>query len=240
MNKIAEILAEAGYDVKGLDNRNRAIKSINSVFANTAITMRLCAKGKVWVAPNGYEYNAKVTLEGVGMIKYKTDCTPYALLKTLGKFLRNSEVKEKIHSDVSLRHTCPKCEGAGIIPAFMYYADGICFDCNGCGMVGDTQIENIALRSEREKQGLPYLNKFYVVGNYAEIFPQGVENLQAVSHYNHPTAIVYIGVKDDNYYIHAPICQLNSWHKIPFADFEKFKAEWNKYHRGNQISINHL
>jgi len=30
--------------------------------------------------------------------------------------------------------SCFKCSGNGIIPAFMYYANGICFDCGGSGI----------------------------------------------------------------------------------------------------------
>ena len=30
--------------------------------------------------------------------------------------------------------SCSKCNGVGIIPAFSYYANGICFDCGGVGI----------------------------------------------------------------------------------------------------------
>jgi len=30
--------------------------------------------------------------------------------------------------------SCNKCNGKGIIPRFMYYADGICFNCGGSGV----------------------------------------------------------------------------------------------------------
>lgn len=30
--------------------------------------------------------------------------------------------------------SCGKCNGLGIIPAFAYYAEGICFDCGGSGV----------------------------------------------------------------------------------------------------------
>ena len=33
--------------------------------------------------------------------------------------------------------SCGKCNGAGIIPAFSYYANGICFDCGGSGINRD-------------------------------------------------------------------------------------------------------
>ena len=33
---------------------------------------------------------------------------------------------------------CSKCNGRGIIPAFMHYCDGICFDCGGTGLDRNT------------------------------------------------------------------------------------------------------
>ena len=34
--------------------------------------------------------------------------------------------------------SCSKCNGNGIIPTFMYYANGICFDCGGTGINRNT------------------------------------------------------------------------------------------------------
>ena len=34
--------------------------------------------------------------------------------------------------------SCNKCKGNGIIPSFMYYAEGICFDCGGSGVDNHT------------------------------------------------------------------------------------------------------
>jgi hypothetical protein len=34
--------------------------------------------------------------------------------------------------------SCNKCNGNGIIPSFMYYAEGICFDCGGSGVDNHT------------------------------------------------------------------------------------------------------
>ena len=34
--------------------------------------------------------------------------------------------------------SCGKCNGLGVIPAFSYYANGICFDCGGTGVDRNT------------------------------------------------------------------------------------------------------
>ena len=40
--------------------------------------------------------------------------------------------------------SCGKCNGVGIIPAFYYYANGICFDCGGSGINRDALKSFIA------------------------------------------------------------------------------------------------
>jgi hypothetical protein len=39
--------------------------------------------------------------------------------------------------------SCFKCNGVGIIPAFSYYANGVCFDCGGSGINRNTLKEFI-------------------------------------------------------------------------------------------------
>jgi len=227
---IQSVFSKAGYTVKGLDNRNRAIKSLNEVFSNSAITMDICESGRVWVGKDQFKYNVRIQLPGVATTRFNTkDVTPYSLLKMMGKFLRRDEVRVKIYAETEVPHKCDKCDGAGILPAFMYYADGVCFDCLGVGIVGKLSVKNVCIRTEKEKTGFHYLNTFRITGNYSESFPQGVENIHPVTHFNHPTAIVFLGKKDNDYYIHAPICQRNDWYKIPESDFEKFTEQWNKY-----------
>jgi hypothetical protein len=46
------------------------------------------------------------------------------LAKCIGKLLK-SQLVEVSH--------CSKCGGSGIIPEFMHYADGVCFECLGIG-----------------------------------------------------------------------------------------------------------
>lgn len=40
--------------------------------------------------------------------------------------------------------SCGKCHGRGVIPAFSYYANGICFDCGGSGINRNTLKTHIA------------------------------------------------------------------------------------------------
>lgn len=55
----------------------------------------------------------------------RTEDISWAVLgKYIGKLIKNELVEVC---------TCGKCGGTGIIPQFMWYADGVCFDCLGVG-----------------------------------------------------------------------------------------------------------
>jgi len=233
---IQEILIAAGFTCKQ-DNRTNAVRSINSVLKNSKVTIQICETGRVWVAKNGFKYNILFSLPGVLYTRYKTNnFDTYNILKLLAAFLKDQRVKDSIYSEVETPCPCGKCSGTGFLPEFAYYADGVCFDCMGCGITGKLVVKNVQGKKEREKQGHPYIRTFYISGSYVELFPEGVENLQAVSHYNHATAITYLGKKDDYFYIHAPIRQRNDWYKIPASEFSKFASEWNKVNN----SSNHI
>lgn len=51
-----------------------------------------------------------------------------SLIKEKGDFLKPDFMQAKGAC------SCGKCNGVGIIPAFMYYANGVCFDCGGSGV----------------------------------------------------------------------------------------------------------
>ena len=54
--------------------------------------------------------------------------------------LKIKEVKETISAKVENPHACAKCNGEGVIKAFYYYAQGVCFDCGGTGLQGGLSI----------------------------------------------------------------------------------------------------
>ena len=51
-----------------------------------------------------------------------------SVIRGNGDFMKSSVFAK--YGDCS----CGKCSGNGIIPAFMWYANGICFDCGGSGV----------------------------------------------------------------------------------------------------------
>lgn len=234
---IQEILKSANYPCKG-DNRNNAIRSINAVLKNSKITIEVCESGKVWTMESGFKSNLRIRLAGVLINRSKqSDMNPYNILKKLAKFLREAPVNQAIYAEVSIPHKCHKCEGTGFLPEFAWYADGVCFDCMGCGMTGVLIVNNV--QDKKELKGMPYLNRFWVSACYDEMFPARVENVQVVSHASHETAITYLGFKDGMYYIHQPICRANSWYAFPETESEKFKSEWERLFNFSLEIYNH-
>jgi galactitol-specific phosphotransferase system IIB component len=226
---IQEILSKEGYNIEGMDNRNRSVKNINSVLKNSDIIIKVCKNGMKWTGSDNKPYNVKITLPSVGSARfYFKSIDPSGILTVLGKFLRMDEVKEKLYSETEEPCTCGKCEGAGVIPAFYFYADGVCFDCMGLGIVSNLMIKNVQDKAKRELSGWPFINKFRVTANYAEKFPIGVERIKAIDFIGHETAEEWLSKKDGIFYIHQPICMGNGWFAIPESEFSKFAIEYNK------------
>jgi hypothetical protein len=147
MQTIQEILSEAGHTCEG-DNRNRAIKECNTALKNGV---------KIWVAKVGRmqtpkredrkPYTLKVSTE-----KWQRTSRPnfgpdgqmdaFDVLKTLALFLQNDNVKKEMSSIRSgTPDPCGKCQGKGVIPAFYYYANGVCFECMGLGFTGKFTLQ---------------------------------------------------------------------------------------------------
>ncbi len=225
---IQQILSDAGFDVSELNNRQRAVRSLNSVFKNSEVVIRIAPKGKVWTGSDDFKYNFQITLGKISTrckLDSRCDFDTYTLLEKMGTFLRREEVKKIIYSETSEPCTCSKCEGNGIIPAFYYYADGVCFDCMGVGSIGKLMVQKV--KKVSELTGRAYINKFYVSESYVK-FPLEVQDIKPINFIGHATAEQWLSKKDDIFYIHQPVCMANSWYAIPESDFEKFTKEFNK------------
>lgn len=122
------------------DGRNRAHNSLSKLLESGIISFALAPKGKVWVHDNGKRWNLSIWVKkptsGFLHFTIKSDITnidAYDVLKCCGKVLQDEDVKQIVKSYVDIDSSCRKCSGAGIIPQFHYYCNGICFDCYGLG-----------------------------------------------------------------------------------------------------------
>ena len=133
-NHLRKLLKEARRPDEG-DNRNRAVKNIN-ILIELGFKVVICEKDFMWTTKSGFNYNYKVSYKTMAtrwLLKERNICA-YTLLTYAGKFLKRPEVRELIKANVSTPSDCSKCKGSGIIPQFMYYAEGVCFDCGGSGL----------------------------------------------------------------------------------------------------------
>ena len=142
---IQEILTEAGHPTEG-DNRNRAIKGCNQSL-KAGIKITICERGRHYTDKNDKHFNLQVSGFGWKRTHFyrgtrEEKMTPFQVLRVLAWFLQGDNVRKELKNlHAHTPRTCGKCNGKGIIPAFYYYAEGICFDCMGLGTQGKFEIE---------------------------------------------------------------------------------------------------
>jgi hypothetical protein len=137
MQTIQEILTAAGHPCSG-NNRNRAIKGCNTSLA-AGVLIKVSRAEHTFTAKNdGVKYNIYASFAGrmvrrlcAGRIE------AYDVLSALATLLQAEAVKAELSAlRVTTPCECHKCKGRGVIPAFYYYANGVCFDCMGVGFRG--------------------------------------------------------------------------------------------------------
>lgn len=140
-NHLDVLLKEANRKTFG-DNRSRAVKNLNMLI-ELGVKIVICEKDYMWTTKKGFDYNFKLTYgqrSNVWLVKERS-MNAYNLLLLAGRFLKRPEVKELIKSNISTPINCSKCAGNGIIHHFMYYAEGVCFNCGGSGLVFNNDIK---------------------------------------------------------------------------------------------------
>ena len=140
-NLVNELFVNSGRPEQG-DNRSYFVKALNKVLSDGFIKVEIAPRGKKWTNKNyaDAQGNLKpftIVIKGYGWITrcYMSEFDASYLLKQVGKHIQIPEVAEK-HKTTITGHgfecvECSRCHGQGIIPAFHYYCQGICFDCYG-------------------------------------------------------------------------------------------------------------
>jgi hypothetical protein len=154
-NYIIELANEAGYKNEG-NNRQRVIKNLNLLIDAGVLRIKFIDADKYnnkddgrsfwFMANDGFKRctNYKFELYGKffnGHFVAKKTNTHLNLDKMMLHIVRKlASVKTEIDfmkETIYAKHgncSCSKCDGQGIIPAFSYYANGVCFDCGGMGI----------------------------------------------------------------------------------------------------------
>jgi len=125
------------------DNRAFIVKTLNKVLADGIVDVQISEKGKVWTNKNHIDSNGNMIEFNIQIKAYGWTRRVYVshwisaddVLKNVGKLLQNPNVSDKHTTSIQLSGLevceCPRCNGKGIIPAFHYYCQGICFECYG-------------------------------------------------------------------------------------------------------------
>jgi hypothetical protein len=141
MSKVNELFQQSGRPNQG-DNRNYFVKALNKVIEDGFITIKIQQKGKIWTNPkhvaiDGSLKKFNIEISGYGWINrsYRNIFSAEELLIIVGDFIQTPEVSEAHIKSLSVNAyevcKCERCYGKGIIPAFHYYCNGICFQCYG-------------------------------------------------------------------------------------------------------------
>lgn len=133
-NHLKEILEKENRVSFG-DNRNRAVRNLNMII-ELGVTVNICENGYTWTSKSGFSYNLIFKYKGISTKHFVKNglMSAYNVLTLAGRFLKKDEIKELIKQHIETPVPCGKCAGKGIIPQFMYYAEGVCFDCAGTGL----------------------------------------------------------------------------------------------------------
>lgn len=115
---------------------------------------------------------------------------------------------------------CNKCDGKGTIDGFSHIANGICFQCKGCGKIKEAKNGSVTYSRA-------YINQYYQKG----YFPAGltyIPAIQILANAGHQTAEQRLLLIGNEYYIGQPVCRGSIWYIISVSEFDTFKKHWNK------------
>lgn len=114
-------------------NKSFHFRAANAALETGLVRIVVIEEGRVWTEPS--KHNVRIMAGGWMKRCYiRGTITPGEILHKIGELLLDKDVQAVLKSQVHLRSSdCAKCNGAGIIPQFSYYCNGICFDCGGTG-----------------------------------------------------------------------------------------------------------
>ena len=115
---------------------------------------------------------------------------------------------------------CNKCNGTGNIQGFSHISGGLCFDCNGAGILA-------APKKSTVKYSVSYCLPFAGPGFFPAEY-QHMEKILCIGFNGHPTAEQWILKDEEFYYIGQPVCRSSTWWKVPKDTFIEFLENYDK------------
>ena len=137
-NYIKQILEKANRSCDS-DNRSSITRSINKCIDNGYLKIAIQEQGRIWTNPkikneDGSLFKFNIEVKGFGR-KYVNyfggKISENEILRFVGVILNENKVY--IGEQFTQGCECSRCNGKGIIQAFNYYCEGICFECYGSG-----------------------------------------------------------------------------------------------------------
>jgi hypothetical protein len=127
-NKLQAIYDAANRPEK-CDNRNFATKAINTALQFEHVQILIAPQGKVFVSGTK-KHNVKIRVANRQRTALMDVVSSEKMLPMLASLLEETKSQMPKESEGT---KCCKCNGSGIIKAFMHIYNGVCFDCLGIG-----------------------------------------------------------------------------------------------------------
>jgi len=156
MKLILEILKDKGFDVSDYSNKKRDVIQINKIIKSEILNIKIIEKGKVAENKKGFKWN--ISISGLGYTSVRkvssSQINPIDVLISLVRFFKIEGVREQISSSSSEYRSCSKCNGSGHLPSFDWYAEGLCFECQGTGLKGGVNLVIDGAEELKEREDL--------------------------------------------------------------------------------------
>jgi len=156
MKLILDILKDKGFDVSDSSNRKKDVIQINKIIKSEILNIKIIEKGKVAENKKGFKWN--ISISGFGYTSVRkvssSQIDPMNVLISLVRFFKIEGVREQISSSSSEYSSCSKCNGSGNLPSFDWYAEGLCFGCQGTGLKGGVNLVLCGVEEIKDRQEL--------------------------------------------------------------------------------------
>jgi DnaJ-class molecular chaperone len=127
---IKKLIDESGRDIKITKKQE---KTINSILTSQNWNVFFAMENHYWKNDKGFIYN--FVIKGCGkQMKFRINNNGEYLLNVIGVFIREL-AKANISINMGDIHICDRCFGKGVLPHYSHVDDGVCFKCNGAGVV---------------------------------------------------------------------------------------------------------
>lgn len=164
-NLVIDLFEKAGRlddlksNYKKINLRNYEVAKLNKILHDNIFVIELSTKKLVGRFTNKEgitkDYNLRISAYGRSYYKlistskysFRDNISIRHILYFISEIITKPEIKEihisRLKAELEVPKPCGKCVGQGYIYGYSHYADGVCFDCYGSGIIFVKQEVNL-------------------------------------------------------------------------------------------------